>query len=127
MQYSRSLSGSIVLPVFLIIVFNSYVMTFNDLNDPCNTELHRNLLTVWYKVLMDLTSLSCSYIFNDKYKVVILYSVYWAVTAAIQILTFTCTVPGLPQVRKWSWRKILQGHGEAMEVYLESGKIVILN
>ena len=45
-----------------------YVMTFNDLNDPCNTQLHRNLLTVWYNVLMDLTSLSCSDIFNDKFK-----------------------------------------------------------
>ena len=50
------------------MVFNSCVMTFNDLNDPCNTELHRNLLTVWYKVLNGLTSLSCSYICNDKFK-----------------------------------------------------------
>jgi len=35
-------------------------------------------------------------------------------------------VLGLPQVRKWSGKKILQGQGNVREFYFEAGEIDIL-
>ena len=60
---------------------------------------------------MDLTSLSCSYIFNEK-----------NCNSNIDVYMYLRVATG----QEMGLEKILQGHGEAMEVYLESGKIDVL-
>ena len=51
----------------------------------------------------------------------------WGPRSGCGISRQTCTVTGLPQLRKWSGKKkFLQGQGKVRKFYFESGKIDIL-